>query len=77
MKTIEYKGVEVQYDDTCLGSWKWLKAVASGDTARVIGAIETLFCGKDEEVAEHLGGGFAEMTELVAAITAGNQQAKN
>ena len=85
MRTIEFKGIEVEYDEKCLLSWKWQKAVASGDQARAIGAMEKLLCGRDEEYADMLCGNddpeapdtSAEaMQELVAACLS-DANAKN
>ena len=77
MRTIEFKGVKVDYDETCIRSWKWQKAVNSGDPARSVAAIERLFAGKDEDIADALGDDIEVMGELLAAITADNTKAKN
>lgn len=85
MRTIEYKGIEVTYDERVLKSWKWQKAVASGDNARMLGAMERLLCGRDEEYADALCGNEDSddldtsadaMQELVAAVIE-DAQAKN
>ena len=76
MRTIEFRGVTVEYDETCPRKWKWQKAIASGNGPKSISAIEELFCGKDEEISEELGGDFQTMTELVAAIME-DMEAKN
>ena len=85
MRTIEFKGIEVTYDERVTHSWKWQKAAVSGDTARVIRAMEQLLCGKDEEYADALCGNEDPddldtsadvMQELVAAILE-DAQAKN
>lgn len=68
VRSIEYKGVTVEYDAACLKSWKWQKAVFSGDATRAMGAIERLLMGKDEEYADALGDEFDVMQELVAAV---------
>ena len=68
MRTIEFRGVTVEYDETCPKKWKWQKAIASGDTGKAVNAIEQLFFGKDDDIAESLGGEFEVMTELVEAI---------
>ena len=67
-KTIEFRGITVEYDPTCLKSYKWLKAFASGDDARGVAAIERLLLGKDEDVADALGDTTEAMGELIAAI---------
>lgn len=56
MRTIEFKGVEITYDERCAKSWKWQKAVASGDMSRTLAAMERLLCGRDEEYADQLCG---------------------
>ncbi len=56
MRTIEYQGVTIEYDERCLKSWKWQKAIMSGDMARGSRAIERLLCGRDEEYADALCG---------------------
>lgn len=85
MRTIEFKGIEVEYDEKCLLSWKWQKAVASGDQSRAVRAMERLLCGRDEEYADLLCGNddpeapdtSAEaMQELVAACLS-DANAKN
>ena len=68
MREIEFKGVKVQYDETCLKSWKWQKALASGEDKRGVAAIERLLLGKDEEIADQLGDDIDVMGELIAAI---------
>lgn len=77
MRTIEFRGVIVEYDEKCIKSWKWQKALASGDEARGVRAIENLFLGKDEEIADALGDDIETMGELIAAITQENRQGKN
>lgn len=77
MRTIEFQGVEVQYDETRLHSWKWQKALASGDESRGIKAVEELLLGKDEEVADALGDDIETMGLLIAAISEENGKAKN
>lgn len=68
MRTIEYKGHEFEYDERVTKSWKWQKAVASGDTARSVAAIERLFCGRDEEYADVLSGLDQDSDELDDAM---------
>lgn len=86
MRTIEFRGIKVEYDERCTHSWKWQKAVASGDMARSVSAVERLLCGRDEEYADALCGNddpdapdtSAEvMTELIAAVIADTNEAKN
>ena len=77
MKTIEFHGVTVEYDETCIKSWKWQKAIAAGDDKKSVAAIERLFLGKDEEVAELLGDDIEVMGELIKEITETTRSAKN
>lgn len=77
MRTIEFKGITVEYDETVSKSWKWQKAVASKDEAKTVAAIERLFLGKDEEIADQLGDDINVMGELLAAITQDMATAKN
>ena len=77
MRTMEFRGVEVEYDETCVKSWKWQKAIASGYVGKSVAAIERLFCGRDEEVADKIGDDFETFTELVAAIMEDIKQGKN
>ena len=77
MRKIEFNGVAVEYDERCLRSWKWQKAIAVGTDAKRIEAIEALLLGKDEEVAEQIGDDMEAMGELIAAIVEDNDKAKN
>lgn len=54
MRTIEFEGIKAEYDERCIMSYKWQKAVNSGDSARSTRAIEQLFAGHDEEYADAL-----------------------
>lgn len=76
MRTIEFEGAEFDYDERCVKSWKWQKALSSNDSTRVIGAVERLFTGRDEEYADVLCGNddpdgldtsFEKLTELAMA----------
>ena len=78
MRTIEFEGKEYEYDDRCVMSWKWQKAINSNDSTRVMGAVERLFAGRDEEYADALSGnedpedldtGFEKLVELARACT--------
>jgi hypothetical protein len=86
MRTIEFHGIEVTYDERCSKSWKWQKAVASQDPVRSIAAIEKLLCGRDEEYADLLCENADPeapdtaadlMQELVAACVADLNESKN
>lgn len=65
MASTVFNGIEVEYDEKCVKSYKWQKRVAKGDPF----ALETLLLGKDEEVADQLGDDVDVMTELIQAIT--------
>ena len=67
MRTIEFEGVTVEYDERCTKSYKWQKSVMSGDMSRGMKAIESLFAGRDEEYAEQLGDDADKMQQLIAA----------
>ena len=54
MRTIEYEGMEFEYDERCILSFKWQKAMNSNDGAKNNLAIEQLFAGRDEEYADML-----------------------
>lgn len=79
MKTIEHKGVIVEYDETVLKRWRWQRKVASGDMAKTFDAFDELLLGNSDDVADELGGDIDDMQELILAIMADNkdQQAKN
>ena len=51
MRTIEFKGVSVEYDELCTLSYRWQKAINSGDPQRSTKAVSRLFCNKDEYYA--------------------------
>ena len=77
MRTIEFRGVTVEYDETCIKSWSWQKAMASGDDVRGFAAIGRLLMGKDDEVAEQLGDDFDSMGELIGEVVRTSRAAKN
>lgn len=69
MRTIEFKGIEVEYDETVTKKWSWQKALASNDTAKGLDAIDRLLCGRSDEYAEMLDDDADAMRELITAIT--------
>lgn len=86
MRTIEFRGITVEYDERCVMSYKWQKAMASGDTAKSMRALERLLMGRDEEYADMLSGtedgdldtSMDAMGELLAAVVEDmGQTAKN
>lgn len=48
MRTIEFRGVAVEYDERCIKSYRWQKAMNGGDSEKSTKAISRLFAGKDE-----------------------------
>lgn len=73
MATIEFRGTDVEYDEKCAKSYKWQKLISRND----ITAIEMLFFGHDEEVADTFGDDSDVMQELVLACITASKQAKN
>lgn len=67
MRTIEFEGIEVEYDEKCTNSYKWQKSVMSGDLAKGMRAIEQLLAGRDEEYADLLDDSADTMQRLIAA----------
>lgn len=55
MRSIEFNGVTVEYDERCIKSYRWQKAMNSGDPERSTKAVARLFDGKDEYYAYALG----------------------
>lgn len=54
MRTIEFEGHMIEYDERCIKSYKWQKALNSGDNVRSTWAISRLFFGRDDEYADLL-----------------------
>lgn len=77
MRKIKFRGMEFEYNERCTKSYKWQKKVASGDTSRGIAAIEELFDGRDEEYADMMGDDADAMQDLIAAVVADSNEAKN
>ena len=74
MASIEFRGKTVEYDEKCPKSYRWQKMVTRSDMR----AIEDLFLGKDEEVAQLFGDDADVMQELVLTIIQdSSQQSKN
>jgi hypothetical protein len=77
MRTIEFRGKKVEYDEKCLKSWKWQKCMASGDLSRGIDAISRLLNGRDEEYADLFDDDAEAMQALVIACLEDSNTAKN
>lgn len=73
MATIEFRGMTVEYDEKCAKSYKWQKLINRND----ISAIEKLFLGRDEEVADMFDDDADTMQELVLACIEDSRAAKN
>lgn len=73
MATIDFRGVTVEYDEKCAKSYRWQKLINRND----IGAIEMLFFGRDEEVADLFDDDSDVMQELVLACINDSRSAKN
>ena len=54
MRSIEFRGITVEYEEKCLLSYKWQKAANGGDQAKAMRAVEELLMGRDEEYADAL-----------------------
>ena len=74
--TIEFEGIEVEYDPKKLNSWKVQKMIAKGGEGP-FDALDVILCGKSDEVAEQLGDDASKMTELVNMLVALSPTAKN
>ena len=79
MRTIEFNGVQIEYDETVLKSYSNTKRLARAkeDPANVFDVFEKLYLGKDEEIAEALGGTEEVMGQLFKAVTADASKADN
>ena len=73
MRKIKFRGMEFEYNERCTKSYKWQKLASRGD----MGAIERLFNGHDEDVADLFEDDADAMAELVTAITQEMKEAKN
>ena len=51
MRTVEFRGISVEYDERCVKSYRWQKAMNSGDAERSTKALARLFADKDEYYA--------------------------
>ena len=51
MRQIEFRGIAAEYDERCTKSYRWQKAMNSGDSARVTKAVTRIFAGKDDYYA--------------------------
>lgn len=56
MRSIDFEGQTIEYDERCFKSYKWQKALNSGNGVRSEKAVSRLFCGRDGEYANLLSG---------------------
>lgn len=73
LKTIELDGVTVSYDPSAFKSWRFMRQINKRETQ--FDALDVLFCGKTDEIAEKLDDSFESMMKLLTMITA--LEAKN
>lgn len=76
VKSLNFDGIEVEYDDSQLNKWSVQKQLATAGGQ--FEAMDKILCGKSDEVAEKLGDEAPRMTELLQRIaTVENLTAKN
>lgn len=68
MRTIKFRGHEIQYDERSLKSWKLQRQIASAGNAAAFDAADVILMGKADEVAELLGDDIDAMGELLQEI---------
>lgn len=74
-KQITFRKNKISYDPDAIMSWAVQKKITAGGI-EAFEAVDLILCGKSDEVAEQIGGGMADMTELITAIMA-LESAKN
>ena len=67
MRTFDYDGHEIIYDESVLKDYRTQKVMARGDVAGFFDVLEKLFCGRDEEYADLVGGTAESMAPLIQA----------
>lgn len=76
IKGIDFEGIHVNYDDSLLHSWSFMKGI--NDPQKQFSSMDDLLCGKSDEVAEQLGDSMDKMTDLLGRIvTIEGNAAKN
>ncbi len=76
VKTIEFEGAKVKYDDSLLHKWSFMKKIM--DPQEQFSAMDDLLVGKSDEVASKLNDSMDKMTELLTRIvTIEGNAAKN
>lgn len=79
IKTIEFDGIEFEYDADAIVNYKLTKAITNvaKDPMGYFDAMGIIFCGRDDEYAEKLGGSSMKLAELYGACVNENAQVKN
>lgn len=79
IKTAEFEGIEFDYDADAIVSYKLIKAITNveKDPVGYFDAMSIIFCGKDDEYAEKLGGSAAKLVQLYEACVRDSATAKN
>lgn len=81
MATITVDGIDFEYDETQLKSYRVIKRITSyqRDPAGFFEALDIIFNDRAEEYADKLGGTLEDMSRLVAAVmgAAASGSAKN
>lgn len=69
MKTIVFRGIEVEYDERVMKSWKFQRRFANAEGAQqLFVTADALLDGKADEIAELLGDDVEVMGELIKEI---------
>lgn len=79
IKTAEFDGIEFEYDADAIVSYKLTKAITNveKDPVGYFDAMSIIFCGKDDEYADRLGGSAAKLVQLYEACVKDSTAAKN
>lgn len=79
IKTAEFEGIKFEYDADAIVSYKLTKAITNveKDPVGYFDAMSIIFCGKDDEYAEKLGGSAAKLVQLYEACVRDSATAKN
>lgn len=76
MKTIDFNGHEIVYDETVINSWTWQRSVTGDRGATAFyNALDELF-GDCDDVAREIGGTDEAMGELLQRIIEENGDPK-
>lgn len=69
MAKIDFEGTKFEYDASSLTKYSVTKALTMpNDAEKFYAALDKIFVGKADEVAEKLDDSFEKMQELIAAI---------